>query len=416
VIKTPADGVANTASSLTINPATSVTTGSIGETFALNTSAGLPSSVTVAADAGAFVSTTASTPWDGGKSTLTVPVGTTVYVFGTKVGAHTLTVTPQNGTAQTFAFNVQNSASDGYNYAVTPASQNVLANGGFTLYSVKITDVFGNPVVGAQVGDDTSWTYVGGTGTAAGWTDWNNVGVSDATGTALLGYYAPPAGITGSSVIVVTPDASQPTTTAPKPVGFTATAVVAAAPVNTTTSVTAPLAAGSGQKITITTLVAGVDGSIPTGQVQLFVRTQAVGSPVSLNSLGSATFAYTTGAAGNYPIAVRYLGDATHTASTSALTAITVSVNQCQIKSGAFTVRGTWNSKTKRLVIGIRYPYNGRSLSVTWTGKTQSRRNVKTSNGAVQIVTGARTQTRYTIVVTDGSCGHRATAGVTTGK
>jgi hypothetical protein len=100
---------------------------------------------------GIKVSKTAETLWSAGSNTITVSPDDTVYVFGTKVGEYSIQFSA-GGKSVTAKVKVQTSANAAYNIEITPPAQDLEA-GAFGEATVKVTDVFGNAVPGA---DDTN--------------------------------------------------------------------------------------------------------------------------------------------------------------------------------------------------------------------------------------------------------------------
>jgi hypothetical protein len=133
-------------SSVTTAPTTSLVT------FAITTTPGNPSTVTV--PEGMRVSATdpntTDTQWNGGAQSATISSAGTAYVWATKVGTHTVTIT-SGGLTATGQVVVTNSSNDAYNIALTPAEQRV-DRGAIATATLTVTDVFGNPV---QTTDDT---------------------------------------------------------------------------------------------------------------------------------------------------------------------------------------------------------------------------------------------------------------------
>jgi hypothetical protein len=203
LLTAPFDGVANTGSTATYNLSTGAAGGTAngGETVTLTPTASPANSVTASVPVGStgiFVSATSSTAWNAGQTTVTVASGASVYVFGTKVGEHTITLT-SGGKSVNVKVKVQTSANAAYNINVTPKEQTI-SKGGFGSATVTLTDVFGNAVPGA---DDTNAVTVTASGEVrlGGLAVTQNLTVgADGTGTISL-----VAGTDGTGSIAVTP-------------------------------------------------------------------------------------------------------------------------------------------------------------------------------------------------------------------
>jgi hypothetical protein len=203
LLTAPFDGVANTGSSATYNLTTGAAGGTAngGETATLTPTATPANAVLVTVPVGStgiFVSATNTTAWNAGQTAVTVASGAPVYVFGTKVGEHTITLT-SGGKSVNVKVKVQTSANAAYNINVTPTEQTI-AKGGFGSATVTLTDVFGNAVPGA---DDTNAVTVTASGEVrlGGLNVTQNLTVgADGTGTISL-----VAGTDGTGAISVTP-------------------------------------------------------------------------------------------------------------------------------------------------------------------------------------------------------------------
>jgi hypothetical protein len=108
---------------------------------------------------GIFVSDTASTAWDAGKTSVTVSATGTIYVFGYTAGVHNIEFTA-GGKTVTVPVKVSTSANAAYNIAITPAEQSV-APGGIGTVTLAVSDVFGNPVTTT---DDTGRVQIAASG------------------------------------------------------------------------------------------------------------------------------------------------------------------------------------------------------------------------------------------------------------
>jgi len=127
LLTVPYDGTANTVTGQTYTVATgaAVSGGAAGEvaSFVVNPSTPTPVTAQVPlGSTGIYVSSSASTLWSAGQSTVTVGAGETVYVFGTKVGEHAISFSA-GGKTVTVKVKVQTSSSAAYNMALTPAEQ-----------------------------------------------------------------------------------------------------------------------------------------------------------------------------------------------------------------------------------------------------------------------------------------------------
>lgn len=78
-----------------------------------------------------------------------------------------------------------------------------------------------------------------------------------------------------------------------------------------------------GDSFTLDATVQTADGAVPTGSVSFFSGTQALGT-VALNALGAAQLTVAPNAGTNLAVRARYLGDASHMASSSPLYSVTV--------------------------------------------------------------------------------------------
>ena len=209
--------------------------------------------VTVTVPTGLYASATAPTAWNGGTASATVASGAAVYVWGTKVGTHDVTIT-SGGVTLTGKVKIENRAQDAYNLAITPATSSV-AKGSFSTLTVKVTDNWGNPVAttsGAVTVTASGEVLLGGYASSATVTT-NAAG--EATVTVIAGNSA------GAGAVIATP------TSAGAPpawvAGYTKPSTFTTAPV---TSAAAAIAVGEGpltKTITITgsrTTVSGKPG------------------------------------------------------------------------------------------------------------------------------------------------------------
>jgi trimeric autotransporter adhesin len=149
----PTDGSASDASGDQIyTVSTAAVTGTAGATaevitLASNATADNTSTYT-ATTTGAYVSSTATTAWNAGLSTVTVAEGASVYVFATTVGLHTITVTSGDKTT-TIKFWAYNLATDYYSISAV-ADASTLKPSSNTVVTVTVKDIFGNVVDAAD--------------------------------------------------------------------------------------------------------------------------------------------------------------------------------------------------------------------------------------------------------------------------
>lgn len=103
------------------------------------------SSVTYTTPEDVFViDDTTTATWTNGENNVTVASNTQVYVYATKTGVLDVTVT-SGGKTVTAKVKVSNTAADAYNFTLTPATQTV-GSGAIGTATLKVTDIFGNPV------------------------------------------------------------------------------------------------------------------------------------------------------------------------------------------------------------------------------------------------------------------------------
>jgi hypothetical protein len=148
-IKVPTDGTANTASGDKIyTKASAAITGSTAaEVITLAANATADNSSVFTASEGAFLSTTSSTAWNLGVKTLEGADSANVYVFATKTGLHTITIT-SGGKTSTVQFWAYNLATD--YYSVSATSENAKPNAGSNVVvTATVKDIFGNPLTEA---------------------------------------------------------------------------------------------------------------------------------------------------------------------------------------------------------------------------------------------------------------------------
>ena len=209
LVTVPFGGTASTisAQSFTVATGANVAGGAAGQVAAFQATPSTLTPITASVpigSTGVFVSTTPSTLWSAGKSTVTVGADDTVYVFGTQAGLHNVTFTA-GGRSVTIPVKVQTSMDAAYNVAITPKAQE-LAVGAIGTATVKVTDVFGNAVASATggSGDDTGQVTVTASGAVllAGFNTQQNF-VTNASGEATVTIIAGNA--PGAATLTVTP-------------------------------------------------------------------------------------------------------------------------------------------------------------------------------------------------------------------
>ncbi len=164
LVTVPFDGSASsvTGQSFTVATGADISGGAAGEVASFIANPSTPTTVVASVGLGAtgiFVSTTPTTAWNAGQSTVTVNAGAPVYVFGTKAGVHNITFAA-GGRTVTIPVKVKTSAAAAYNMALTPETQSVNP-GSINTVTLTVTDVFGNPV---QTTDDTGKVTVTASG------------------------------------------------------------------------------------------------------------------------------------------------------------------------------------------------------------------------------------------------------------
>jgi hypothetical protein len=262
LITVPFGGTASTISSQSYTVATgaNATTGTAGQVAAFDANPSTPTPITVEVPTGStgiFVSTTASTLWSAGKTSISVGPDDSIYVFGTKAGVHNITF-KAGGKSVVIPVKVQTSANAAYNVALTPRAQDI-APGAIGTATVKVTDVFGNPVAAASggSGDDTGQVTVTASGAVllAGFNTQANF-ITNASGEATVTIIAGNAAGTGT--LTVGPKTGNPAaawqttytppTGAPKPVtSDAATVVVKAGPGSKSITITGSRTTVSGK-------------------------------------------------------------------------------------------------------------------------------------------------------------------------
>jgi len=118
--------------------------GAVSNTFRLAADATDNNTSTYTTSEGAFVASAAGGAWNAGKTSLTVSEGAVVYVFATKTGLHTVTVTSADKSVA-IKFWAVNTATDYYTISAV-ASDPVVKPASNTIVTVTVKDVFGNVV------------------------------------------------------------------------------------------------------------------------------------------------------------------------------------------------------------------------------------------------------------------------------
>jgi epidermal growth factor receptor substrate 15 len=145
---TVTEGVAQTEYALADGTGRVAGLGAASNTFRLVATADAANTSTFTTSAGAFVASAAGGAWNAGKTSHVAAQGATVYVFATKTGLHTVTVTSADKTV-TIKFLAVNEATDRYTVSVSGSSSiNVGENAQLT---ATVKDVFGNVVAGAAI-------------------------------------------------------------------------------------------------------------------------------------------------------------------------------------------------------------------------------------------------------------------------
>jgi hypothetical protein len=178
---TAAAGSPSTAGTYTVATASGTAAGNMA-VFTPTTSPA--NAVTVTVPTGVKVSDEDTVLWSAGTQTVSIASGSPVYVFATKSGTHDIVFT--SGTKSvTMKLRASSTAAAAYNIAVTPPKQ-TLAAGAIGSATLKVTDVFGNPVPSTNK-DDTGGVTVTATGEIllAGYNSTQNIG-TDTNGEARI--------------------------------------------------------------------------------------------------------------------------------------------------------------------------------------------------------------------------------------
>jgi hypothetical protein len=148
VVTVPTDGTATETAAQTeiydISNAAVTGGGISSDTFRLAANATDDNSATYTTSEGAFVATASGTAWNAGKTSLEVAEGTVVYVFATKVGLHTVTVT-SGGKSVPIKFWAKNAQTDYYTLSASAGATSLLPSSN-SVVTITVKDVFGNVV------------------------------------------------------------------------------------------------------------------------------------------------------------------------------------------------------------------------------------------------------------------------------
>jgi hypothetical protein len=184
-ILVPYGGTAGTGSGTPGTYAVATATGTAAGNIAIFTPTTSPlNAVTVTVPTGVKVSDEDTVLWSAGTQTVSIASGSPVYVFATKSGTHDIVFT--SGTKSvTMKLRASSTAAAAYNIAVTPPKQ-TLTPGAIGSATLKVTDVFGNPVPSTNK-DDTGGVTVTATGEIllAGYNSTQNIG-TDTNGEARI--------------------------------------------------------------------------------------------------------------------------------------------------------------------------------------------------------------------------------------
>jgi hypothetical protein len=166
------------------------------------TAGSIPAQITYTVTGGSL-STTASTAWDAGSSSVTASADDTVYLFSTSVGTARVTATA-GGNSLSGNVPITTAAAAAYNIALTPMEQSV-APGGIGTVTLMVSDVFGNPV---QT-DDSGLVRISASGEVllAGFTT-SSTFVTNSSGEAVVTFIA--GGAIGQGILTATPAATTP--------------------------------------------------------------------------------------------------------------------------------------------------------------------------------------------------------------
>lgn len=192
----PGGGTVNLANSSTaiVNPASIPAAAPAGtNAVTVMTFTSVPATaLTVTGSEGVYFSTaaTGTVNWNGGTTSASINSGGSLTIWSTKAGANTVTVTG-GGKTTTQQFVAFTQAAFARNVALTPAKIDVDRNT-FTTLTLKVTDVFENPIRSVNVG--TAATNPGVTlGAAGGGGIGTLAGTTDAAGEYAFAYTAPNA-------------------------------------------------------------------------------------------------------------------------------------------------------------------------------------------------------------------------------
>ena len=189
--------------------------------------------ITYTAPAGVFVTDdTTTATWKNGSSTITVSNGSTVYVYGTKTGVHDIVIS-SGGKSVTAKVKMRNQAADAYNIALSPKTQDA-GPGEIGRATLRVTDIFGNPVDTSTGGADVTIRATGQI-LLAGYQVQNTQVQTDSTGEASIVFIA--GTTTGNGILTAGPSTTvtatawatspyTPPTGAPAPITSDAATVV----------------------------------------------------------------------------------------------------------------------------------------------------------------------------------------------
>jgi hypothetical protein len=196
----------------------------------------------------------ATTLWSAGAQTATV--SGTAYIWATKTGLHDIKV-DAGGLSVTVKIRVYNIGGDAYNIALSPAKQDVNV-GSIDTATLKVTDIFGNPVQTGTADDSGPVSISAAGGILLAGFNTTNTYTTNASGEATVTFIAGNAAAAGTLTAIPTTG----TTTAAWVTGYTKP-VGAPAPVTSAVAEVTVGAAPVTKSITITgsrTTVGGKPG------------------------------------------------------------------------------------------------------------------------------------------------------------
>jgi hypothetical protein len=273
----PADGFADDASGDQIYTATTaVVTDASGagdetsEVVILTTTATPANSVSYSGSAGIKFLTSApvaaTTLWSAGTDTATVGDATAIYVYGTKTGLGTVTIT-SGGLTRTVNVWIYNKATNFHSIEVS-APTATIAGGAYATVTATVKDVFGNPVdtTGSALALTAEGAILLGGMSAASTTD------TGSAGTAIITYLGNVAGGTGKITV------SNGVTTAGTAwaAGYVAPTGAAAPVLSASTAVTVTAAAASTENVKLGADVATANAAVKALATQVTVLQASV--------------------------------------------------------------------------------------------------------------------------------------------